>query len=286
MPRILVTVIGGVLLTGLADGVGAQTVTGTALYRERMALPVGATFDATLEDVSRADAPADVIGKARIESASNPPYKFSITYDPSKIDQTHLYNVRARITFKDEVLFTSDQAYPVITGGHPNHISIVMKMVVAHGASKPLSNPVGAGKPPAQTAAKPPAQGAAKPPPPQGAPKPPPLVGTHWTLTQLGEAPVAATGSERDAHLVFASEGSRVTGSTGCNRLTGTYTRKGDALTFGPAATTKMACIGAAQETETKMLAALQATTSGKITGSELALSDKAGAVVARFVKK
>jgi heat shock protein HslJ len=142
-----------------------------------------------------------------------------------------------------------------------------MKMVVAHGASKPLSNPDSAGKPPAQTAAKPPAQGAAKPPPPQGAPKPPPLVGTHWTLTQLGDAPVAASGSERDAHLVFASEGSRVTGSTGCNRLRGTYTRKGDALTFGPAATTKMACIGAAQETETKMLAALQATTSGKITG-------------------
>jgi putative lipoprotein len=113
-----------------------------------MALPVGATFEATLEDVSRADAPADVIGKARIESASNPPYKFSITYDPSKIDQTHRYNVRARITFKDEVLFTSDQAYPVITGGHPNHVSIVMKMVVAHGASKPLSNPDSAGKPP------------------------------------------------------------------------------------------------------------------------------------------
>jgi uncharacterized lipoprotein YbaY len=32
------------------------TVTGTATYRERIALPAGAVFEAILEDVSRADA--------------------------------------------------------------------------------------------------------------------------------------------------------------------------------------------------------------------------------------
>src|SRR3990172_1248087 len=39
----------------------ASAVTGTASYRERIALPPDAVFEATLEDVSRADAPAEVI---------------------------------------------------------------------------------------------------------------------------------------------------------------------------------------------------------------------------------
>src|SRR4029434_1841710 len=38
-------------------------VKGTATYRERMALPPNAIFEATLEDVSKADAPAEVIGQ-------------------------------------------------------------------------------------------------------------------------------------------------------------------------------------------------------------------------------
>ena len=37
---------------------------------------------------------------------------------------------------------------------------------------------------------------------------------------------------------------------------------------------------------EKRMLAALRATTTGKISGSELALSDKSGQVVARFTAR
>ena len=42
-----------------------------------------AVFEATLEDVSKADAKAEVIGQARIEQPGNPPIRFEITYDPS-----------------------------------------------------------------------------------------------------------------------------------------------------------------------------------------------------------
>jgi heat shock protein HslJ len=48
-------------------------VKGTATYRERMALPPGAVLEATLEDVSRADAAAEVIGQTRVEKPGNPP---------------------------------------------------------------------------------------------------------------------------------------------------------------------------------------------------------------------
>jgi len=280
MGRILVVLVAGLLLNGAANSAGAQAVTGTALYRERMVLPVGAVFEATLEDVSKADAPADVIGRARMDPPGNPPFKFTIAYDPAKIDQQHRYNVRARITLKDELLFISDRSYPVITGGHPNQVSIVLKMVVARQTAKPVAKPDATTKPPTAGGAS--GAGAPKTPP-RGSAKPAPFVGTHWILTQVGDTAIKPTGSVRDAQLQFASEGSKVTGSTGCNRLTGTYTRNGDALTFGPAATTRMACAPPIGEIENKMLDALRATTTAKITGSELALSDKSGAVVAKF---
>jgi copper homeostasis protein (lipoprotein) len=44
--------------------VWAGTLEGTAAYRERIALPPDAVFEAVLLDVSRADAPASVLGRA------------------------------------------------------------------------------------------------------------------------------------------------------------------------------------------------------------------------------
>jgi putative lipoprotein len=66
------------LLVLAASAASAQSVRGTATYRERIAMPAGAVFEATLEDVSRADAPADVIGRARVTSPSTPPIAFEI----------------------------------------------------------------------------------------------------------------------------------------------------------------------------------------------------------------
>jgi len=69
-------------LVGMAGWAGQASgqVHGTATYRERLALPLEAVFEATLEDVSQADAPAAVIGQARIARPGNPPIRFEITY--------------------------------------------------------------------------------------------------------------------------------------------------------------------------------------------------------------
>lgn len=68
---------GNLFLSLMADGgiyefepmsgaTGTQAaVTGTATYRERIALPPGAVLEVTLEDVSRAGAPAEAIGSVR-----------------------------------------------------------------------------------------------------------------------------------------------------------------------------------------------------------------------------
>ena len=102
--------------------------TGTATYRERIALPPGAVFEATLEDVSRADAPAEVLGRTRMESPGNPPFKFSIAYDPARIDPSHRYTVRAKVTHEDRLMFTTDTHYPVLSAGQPSHVDMLMRM--------------------------------------------------------------------------------------------------------------------------------------------------------------
>src|SRR5215207_9854097 len=118
------------------------------------------------------------------------------------------------------------------------------------------------------------------------APRPRSLENTYWRLTEVRGGPAVAADSAREAHLRFVADsggGARVAGSTGCNRLNGSYTRDGAALRFGPAATTRMACIDPAiGAQESALLAALAATTRHAIVGDVLTLSD-AGVPLARF---
>ena len=51
------------------------TVSGTATYRERMALPPDAVLEVKLQDVSLADAPAVELGSVRIENPGSPPFE-------------------------------------------------------------------------------------------------------------------------------------------------------------------------------------------------------------------
>ncbi len=104
-------------------------ITGEASYRERIAVQPGTRFEAVLQDVSLADAPAVELGKFVIENAGNPPYQFSIAYDSSKIELGHQYAVRATLRNGDFLIFTSDTFIPVINNGKVNDIQINMVSV-------------------------------------------------------------------------------------------------------------------------------------------------------------
>jgi heat shock protein HslJ len=85
------------------------------------------------------------------------------------------------------------------------------------------------------------------------------LPGTSWTLVDLAGA--EAVGDPAPS-LAFTEEGT-VTGSTGCNTFNGEVSISGSNVTFGPMATTRMACVEedlAAQEQA--FLAAMEAVTS------------------------
>ena len=242
----------GIAMT--ASGQGPLSLSGTATYRERMALPPDAVFEATLEDVSRADSVSRVIGGTRIERPGNPPFHFTISYDPAQILPAHTYAVRARVTEGGRLLFTTDQQYQVLTQGHGSDIAMMM---LRRASGSPAGGPTTA----------------------NGAP----LRETYWKLVQLGDKPVTAADQQQEANLVFHTEGSRVTGSGGCNRLTGAYTADSQTLRFSRVASTMMACTQG-METETAFLGALDKVRSWKINGQQLDLYDANGKPLARFI--
>jgi len=128
--RALVTA-SAILLGGtvaLAEDLDSTSmITGTATYRERIALPPGAVLEVTLEDISRADAPALVIGQTRIESPGSPPFQFSITFDPARVQVRHRYAVRARITLDDQLLFTTDTVQPVLGESDRTSVDLILR---------------------------------------------------------------------------------------------------------------------------------------------------------------
>jgi putative lipoprotein len=110
----------------------AGKVTGTVGYRERIMLPPSAVVKVQLVDVSRADAPATVVGEQTFETGSKAaPYTFWIAYDPAKIEANHTYAVQARIEVGGKLRFISDQRHAVITRGAPSKVDILLKGVSA-----------------------------------------------------------------------------------------------------------------------------------------------------------
>ncbi len=97
------------------------TLTGTVVYRERMALPVNATIDVRLLDVSRQDVPSKVLAQQTIEAAGQSvPVPYTLEYDPSQVRDGMSYAVRAEIRSADgKLLWTTDTVHPVLTRGAP-----------------------------------------------------------------------------------------------------------------------------------------------------------------------
>ena len=435
----------------------AGTLQGTAMYRESIALPPDAVFEAELQDVSIADRPALVLGRARLDPAGQSPFRFEIAYDDAAVQVRHRYAVRAKVKQQGRLLFTTDRHFPVLDGGNK---PLQLLLVSARASAKPIPEtggvgalpasyegelpgagnsvawhvdlmpggryqlrmthvgrsepnrfddigrwlherdtgrimlrgsreepvflmPVGggsalrkldvAGKPidsadnvplarlPTFTPIEPrlnltgmfsymadaasislcadgrrlpvamdgeykaleaayrqsgvqPAQAVLasveglivqRPSPEEGQPAQATLVverfigtwprescgntlaestlrGTYWKLVRLGDSPVTAAAKQREAHLILANDVLRVSGSAGCNRVTGTFELAGDRLRFSQIAGTMMAC-PEGMEQEKRFLATLAQVERYRIRSSHLELLDADGVMRARF---
>jgi copper homeostasis protein (lipoprotein) len=89
-----------------------------------------------------------------------------------------------------------------------------------------------------------------------------PLAGTAWRLEELNRRPAIAAGGDATPTLAFAAGEPRASGNGGCNQFNGPFTQSGAALSFGPLASTRRACVDeAGNSQETAYLRALESTT-------------------------
>jgi heat shock protein HslJ len=108
------------------------------------------------------------------------------------------------------------------------------------------------------------------------------LENTDWRLIRLNDKPIVAPSLQHEPNLLFDGKSRHVSGSGGCNQVTGSYELHGDQLTFGQVASTRMAC-PQGMDTEAAFLEALTKVKKWKIVGRDLELFDAAGKSVALF---
>jgi len=106
------------------------TVSGSATYRQRIAMPPDAVLTVRVEDVSRADAPALVLAEIREPFGTRQvPITFSLHVPSEAIDPRLSYAVRATITVDGQLRFTTTRSYAVLTHGAPNNVDLVLDAV-------------------------------------------------------------------------------------------------------------------------------------------------------------
>lgn len=199
-----------------------RTLTGTVMYRERMALPPSAVVEVKLLDVSLADAPAGVIAQTVIRPRGQVPIPYRLAFNDVKILPGHTYALRASIRAGGRLLFTSTTHQPVLTGGAEQ-----TEILVQRAAEQPST-------PPDANAAL-------------------PLQG-RWLAEDIRQGGVI---DRLKTVLEIGADGA-ISGTGGCNRMAGKATITGDAIAFGPLASTNMACTPAAMDQEAKFFAALR----------------------------
>ncbi|GAA3802778.1 YbaY family lipoprotein [Cellulomonas soli] len=96
---------------------GPLVVTGAVTYRQRIALPPRSVVTVTVEDTSRADAPARTLGRSVIHTQHEVPVPFEVVVDRSELDPHARLALRARIDGPDGLLWVSDTHIPVALDG-------------------------------------------------------------------------------------------------------------------------------------------------------------------------
>jgi uncharacterized lipoprotein YbaY/heat shock protein HslJ/uncharacterized lipoprotein NlpE involved in copper resistance len=146
LTTLIFTLFALVFISGCASNVtqtsDSTTITGKALYRQRIAMPPDAVLSVSVEDVSRTDTQAPVLAETRETFGERQvPINFSLQVSNATIDPSHSYNVRAAITVNDEPRFTTTRSYPVLTRGAGNKVELMLDAVQSEVTGKSAVTP-------------------------------------------------------------------------------------------------------------------------------------------------
>lgn len=245
----------------MAGAARAQAILpGTVSVRERIELPPDAVLDVALEDVTSPDEPPHVLGRAHVEPAGRLPIRFGVGYAPARIDPRHSYALRAAIKQGDTLMFVTDIAYPVkadaLAQGEPSRADLLLRR-----STDPVADEA-------------------------AAPDDAALIDTVWRLKKLAGAPVRMAPGQTVPQLVLHAPTdagvARLSGSDGCNRISGSYHQDGTQLSFSAIAGTKMAC-PAGERQARAFRQALSRVAQWRVDGNQLDLKDASGKELARL---
>lgn len=223
-------------------------IDGKVSYPDRSVLPDDATLTVELLDVTKADASVKRLSRLSLPSGGRQfPLAFELPYYPADIQASHRYAVRAMLSRSGELLYTTARHVAVITQGAGTQAQLELQRVDA----TPLA---------ASAAA---------------------LENTYWKLITLDGRPAQVQPHEREAYVLLLD--GRVSASSGCNKLMGSYTHRGPGeLLIGPLASTRMVCLPGMKGQEAALLASYARATRYRIRSETLELMD-ADKVLARF---
>lgn len=201
------------------------TVSGELTYRQRIALRPGGIVRVTVEDVSLADAPADIVAETTLalDDGQQVPIPFEIAVDRSEFVDGHRYSVRATIAGPDgDLRWTTDTAHLIDPGQATNSLGQVdlVQVTTADGHDDAGSEPSD------------------------------PLKGGVWTVVSVDGTPAI---DEPQATLRFGDDGT-LSGNATCNDFSTSYDLDGDAISLGPVAMTLKACMGEVADQEARIL--------------------------------
>ncbi len=251
------------LLAGTAFADGAS-ISGTASYRERIALPPDAVLEVQLTDVSLADAPAKVIASTRVDPAGQVPIPFTLSFDPASIEDRATYAISARIEVGDDLWFITDTRNTV----DPLSVELPVDLMLVRASSgEPTTEPAGE-----SPAAEEPAEGE-----PAEEPAADAALEGDWRLIELDGEP-AAQGFET---TLIVSPG-QIGGNGGCNTYGGNLEVTGSKIDITNVFSTMMACEESLAQ-EQAFFAALENADSYEIVDGVLQLKGADGTVLARL---
>ncbi|TCL10257.1 putative lipoprotein [Shimia isoporae] len=229
---------------GLAEMLDLE---GSVVYREKIAMPSGAMVEVTLQDISLADAPSVELATVVIRPEGQVPVDYRLVYDSGMVKAGHRYAVQAKITVADDVIWRTTQVFPALGENDPERVDVMVEKTQRFEFS--------------------------------GTKVPEQLTQSSYIVVAMnGEA----VQTERVPELVFAEDG-KISGTSGCNRFNGTVEVDGEAMTFGPLASTRMACPGPLDAQEAAFFAALSQVT-GFAFENGVALTDQGGNILLQLM--
>jgi len=105
-----------------------KILSGTVVYRERIALPPSARLQVSLLDVSLADAPSKTLARTVVRPRGQVPIPYKLRFDDVRIRPGHSYALQAEIRVDDRLWFLTTTRHSVFTGGADNTEIVVERV--------------------------------------------------------------------------------------------------------------------------------------------------------------